>query len=174
MFIRDLSVVNYKNLVQADLHFSAKLNCFIGRNGVGKTNLLDCIYYLSFCKSYFNLPDNQNIRHNEDFFVLHGKFENQGTPEDIYCGFKTGNKKKFRRGKKEYEKLSDHIGLLPLVMISPSDSVLIQGGSEERRRFMDSVISQYDRPYLDLLLRYNRALLQRNNLFKHFAASHIF
>jgi DNA replication and repair protein RecF len=174
MFISDLSVVNYKNLIQADLHFSAKLNCFIGKNGVGKTNLLDCIYYLSFCKSYFNLPDSQNIRHNEDFFILHGKYDCQGEPEDIYCGYKNGNKKKFRRDKKEYERLSDHIGLLPLVMISPADSVLIQGGSEERRRFMDSVISQYDRQYLELLLKYNRALMQRNNLLKYFGANQIF
>lgn len=174
MFIRDLSVVNYKNLSQADLHFSAKLNCFIGKNGVGKTNLLDCIYYLSFCKSYFNLPDSQNIRHDEDFFVLHGKYDCRGEPEDIYCGFKTGHKKKFRRDKKDYERLSDHIGLLPLVMISPADSILIQGGSEERRRFMDSVISQYDRQYLELLLKYNHALLQRNNLLKYFGANHQF
>ena len=174
MFIRDLSVINYKNLTQADLHFSAKLNCFVGKNGVGKTNILDCIYYLSFCKSYFNLPDQQNVRHEQDYFVLQGKYERQEQAEDIYCGFKTGHKKKFRRGKKEYERLSDHIGLLPLVMISPADSVLIQGGSEERRRFMDSVISQYDRPYLDLLLRYNRALLQRNNLLKTFAADNFF
>ena len=174
MFIRDLSVVNYKNLIQADLHFSAKLNCFIGKNGVGKTNLLDCIYYLSFCKSYFNLPDIQNIRHDEEFFVLHGKYECQGEAEDIYCGYKNGHKKKFRRDKKEYERLSDHIGLLPLVMISPADSILIQGGSEERRRFMDSVISQYDRQYLELLLKYNRALMQRNNLLKYFGANHQF
>ncbi len=105
---------------------------------------------------------------------MHGRYEKQDQDEDIYCGYKTGHKKKFRRGKKEYERLSDHIGLLPLVMISPSDSILIQGGSEERRRFMDSVISQYDRPYLDLLLRYNRALLQRNNLLKNFALNNIF
>jgi DNA replication and repair protein RecF len=174
MYIRELSVVNYKNLVQADLHFSPKLNCFIGKNGVGKTNLLDCIYYLSFCKSYFNLPDNQNIRHNEDFFVLQGKYDLNGELEDIYCGYKNLHKKKFRRDKKEYERLSDHIGLLPLVMISPADSVLIQGGSEERRRFMDSVISQYDRQYLELLLKYNHALLQRNNLLKYFGANQNF
>jgi DNA replication and repair protein RecF len=174
MIIRNLNVVNYKNLIQADLQFSSKLNCFIGNNGVGKTNLLDCIYYLSYCKSCFNLPDNQNIRHAEDFFVLQGKYDCAGEPEDIYSGFKVGNKKIFRRNKKEYERLSDHIGLLPLVMISPADSVLIQGGSEERRRFMDSVISQYDRQYLDYLLKYNRALLQRNNLLKHFAVNHQF
>jgi len=174
MFIRNLAVVNYKNLIQADLQFSSKLNCFIGNNGVGKTNLLDCLFYLSFCKSYFNLPDSQNIRHDEDFFVLQGKYDCDGEPEDIYGGFKSGHKKIFRRNKKEYERLSDHIGLLPLVMISPSDSVLIQGGSEERRRFMDSVISQFDRQYLDWLLKYNRALLQRNNLLKFFAANHQF
>lgn len=169
MFIRNLAVVNYKNLIQADLQFSSKLNCFIGNNGVGKTNLLDCLYYLSFCKSYFNLPDSQNIRHSEDFFVLQGKYDCGGEPEDIYSGFKSGHKKVFRRNRKEYERLSDHIGLLPLVMISPADSTLIQGGSEERRRFMDSVISQYDRQYLDWILKYNRALLQRNNLLKFFS-----
>jgi DNA replication and repair protein RecF len=174
MFIRNLAVVNYKNLIHADLQFSPKLNCFIGNNGVGKTNLLDCLFYLSFCKSYFNLPDSQNIRHDEDFFVLQGKYDCGGEPEDIYCGFKTGNKKVFRRNKKEYDRLSDHIGLLPLVMISPADSVLIQGASEERRRFMDSVISQYDRQYLEWLLKYNRALLQRNNLLKFFATNHQF
>lgn len=174
MFIRNLTVVNYKNLIQADLQFSSKLNCFIGNNGVGKTNLLDCLFYLSFCKSYFNLPDSQNIRHDEEFFVLQGKYDCGGDPEDLYCGFKTGNKKIFRRNKKEYDRLSDHIGLIPLVMISPADSILIQGGSEERRRFMDSVISQYDRQYLEWLLKYNRALLQRNNLLKYFAANHEF
>jgi len=174
MFIRNLAVINYKNLIQADLQFSSKLNCFIGKNGVGKTNLLDCLFYLSYCKSCFNLPDNQNVRHSEDFFVMQGKYDVGGEPEDIYCGFKSGRKKVFRRNKKEYERLSQHIGLLPLVMISPSDSILIQGGSEERRRFMDSVISQYDRQYLDWLLKYNRALLQRNNLLKFFGTNHQF
>ena len=174
MFIRNLNVLNYKNLIQADLQFSPKLNCFIGNNGVGKTNLLDCFFYLSFCKSCFNLPDSQNIRHFEDFFVLQGKYDCGGEPEDVYCGFKTGHKKIFRRNKKEYERLSDHIGVLPLVMISPADSILIQGSSEERRRFMDSVISQYDRQYLECLLKYNRALLQRNNLLKYFASKNQF
>jgi DNA replication and repair protein RecF len=174
MFIRNVSVINYKNLIQIDLQFSSKLNCFIGNNGVGKTNLLDCLYYLSYCKSCFNLPDSQNVRHSEEFFVMQGKYDFGGEIEDIYCGFKSGHKKIFRRNKKEYERLSDHLGLLPLVMISPADSILIQGGSEERRRFMDIVISQYDRQYLDWLLKYNRALLQRNNLLKFFAANHQF
>lgn len=169
MFIRELSVLNYKNFGEATLTFSRKLNCFIGNNGVGKTNLLDAIYYLSFCKSYFNNPDSQNIRHSEEFFALQGKYELNNNNEEIHCGFKNGQKKKIRRNKKEYERFSDHIGLLPLVMISPADSVLIQGGSEERRRFMDSVISQYDRTYLEWLVRYNRILQQRNTLLKEVA-----
>ncbi len=166
MFIRELSVMNYKNFGETTLSFSKKLNCFIGNNGVGKTNLLDAIYYLSFCKSYFNSLDSQNIRHSEEFFALQGKYELDGNQEEIHCGFKNGQKKKIRRNKKEYERLSEHIGLIPLVMISPADAVLIQGGSEERRRFMDSVISQYDRIYLEWLVRYNRVLQQRNVLLK--------
>ena len=169
MFIRELSVMNYKNFGEATLTFSRKLNCFISNNGVGKTNLLDAIYYLSFCKSYFNNPDSQNVRHEQDFFALQGKYELNYKNEEIHCGFKNGQKKKIRRNKKEYERFSEHIGLLPLVMISPADAVLIQGGSEERRRFMDSVISQYDRTYLEWLVRYNRALLQRNVLLKEVA-----
>jgi len=169
MLIRELSVWNYKNFGEATLTFSKKLNCFIGNNGVGKTNLLDAIYYLSFCKSYFNNPDSQNIRHEEDFFALQGKYDLNSSNEEIHCGFKTGQKKKIRRNKKDYERFSDHIGLLPLVMISPADSVLIQGGSEERRRFMDSVISQYDRIYLEWLVKYNRILQQRNILLKEYA-----
>ena len=169
MFIRELSVMNYKNFGEATLTFSRNVICFIGNNGVGKTNLLDAIYYLSFCKSYFNNPDVQNIKHSEDFFALQGKYELGNANEEIHCGFKNGQKKKIRRNKKEYDRFSDHIGLLPLVMISPADSVLIQGGSEERRRFMDSVISQYDRTYLDWLVKYNRVLQQRNTLLKNYA-----
>ncbi len=169
MFISELSILNYKNFGEATLTFSRKLNCFIGNNGVGKTNLLDAIYYLSFCKSYFNNPDSQNVRHSEDYFALQGKYDLNDSREEIHCGYKNGQKKKIRRNKKEYERFSEHIGLLPLVMISPSDAVLIQGGSEERRRFMDSVISQYDRAYLDWLVKYNRVLLQRNILLKEYA-----
>lgn len=173
MFIRELSILNYKNFGEVTLTFSRKLNCFIGNNGVGKTNLMDAIYYLSFCKSYFNNPDSQNIKHSEEFFALQGEYELNNTREVIHCGFKSGQKKKIRRNKKEYERFSEHIGLLPLVMISPADSILIQGGSEERRRFMDSVISQYDRTYLDWLVRYNRVLQQRNTLLKDYASQSI-
>lgn len=167
MILKRISILNYKNLEQAELSFSPKLNCFFGQNGMGKTNLLDAIYFLSFCKSAGNPIDSQNIRHEADFFVIQGFYEEQdGTPEEIYCGMKRRQKKQFKRNKKEYTRLSDHIGFLPLVMVSPADNELISSGSEERRRFMDVVISQYDKEYLDALIRYNKALLQRNSLLK--------
>lgn len=167
MILKRLSILNYKNLEEADLQLSPKLNCFFGQNGMGKTNLLDAIYFLSFCKSVGNPIDSQNIRHEADFFLIQGFYEAaDGTPEEIYCGMKRRQKKQFKRNKKEYTRLSDHIGFLPLVMVSPADSDLIAGGSEGRRRFMDVVISQYDKTYLDALIRYNKALLQRNTLLK--------
>ena len=167
MILKRISVLNYKNLEQVELNFSAKLNCFFGQNGMGKTNLLDAVYFLSFCKSAGNPIDSQNIRHDQDFFVIQGFYEaSDGTPEEIYCGMKRRSKKQFKRNKKEYGRLSDHIGFLPLVMVSPADSELIAGGSDERRRFMDVVISQYDKEYLEALIRYNKALLQRNTLLK--------
>ena len=167
MILKRISILNYKNLEQVELNFSSKMNCFFGLNGMGKTNLLDAIYYLSFCKSCTNPIDSQNIRHDQDFFVVQGFYEMEdGTPEESYCGLKRRQKKQFKRNKKEYTRLSDHIGFVPLVMVSPSDSDLIAGGSEERRRFMDVVISQYDKEYLDALIRYNKALAQRNTLLK--------
>ena len=168
MILKRISILNYKNLEQVELAFSPKLNCFFGQNGMGKTNLLDAIYFLSFCKSAGNPIDSQNIRHEADFFVIQGFYEEEadGTPEEIYCGMKRRQKKQFKRNKKEYTRLSDHIGFLPLVMVSPADALLIAGGSEERRRFMDVVISQYDKEYLEALIRYNKALAQRNALLK--------
>ena len=167
MILKRISILNYKNLEQVELAFSPKLNTFFGQNGMGKTNLLDAVYFLSFCKSAGNPIDSQNIRHDSDFFVIQGFYEAaDGTPEEIYCGMKRRQKKQFKRNKKEYTRLSDHIGFLPLVMVSPADSVLIIGGSDERRRFMDVVISQYDKEYLDALIRYNKALAQRNTLLK--------
>ena len=168
MILKKISVLNYKNIAQAELAFSPKMNCFIGHNGEGKTNLLDAVYFLSFCKSATNSVDSQNIRHGEDFFMLQGEYEHEsGEPEEVYCGLKRRQKKQFKRNKKEYTRLSDHIGFLPLVMVSPADSALINGGSDERRRFMDVVISQYDKEYLDALIRYNKALAQRNTLLKN-------
>lgn len=167
MWLKRISVLNYKNLEQVELVFSPKMNCIIGKNGMGKTNLLDAVYYLSFCKSATNAIDSQNILHDRDFFVVQGFYEtDNGEPEEVYCGLKRRQKKQFKRNKKEYSRLSDHIGLIPLVMVSPADSWLIAGGSEERRRFIDVVISQFDREYLEALIRYNKALLQRNSLLK--------
>ncbi len=167
MILKRISILNYKNLEQVELTFSPKLNCFLGQNGMGKTNLLDAVYFLSFCKSAGNPIDSQNICHDADFFVIQGFYEAaDGTPEEVYCGMKRRQKKQFKRNKKEYTRLSDHIGFLPLVMVSPADTELIAGGSEGRRRFMDVVISQYDKEYLDALIRYNKALAQRNILLK--------
>jgi DNA replication and repair protein RecF len=169
-----LSLVNFKNYKQADFLFSPKINCFVGDNGSGKTNVLDAIYYLSLTKSCFNPADTQNIRYEDDFFVIQGEYLRGETQENIYCGMKRGQKKVFRRNKKDYERLSEHIGLLPLIMISPADSNLITGGSEERRKFMNEIISQYDRNYLIDMQHYNRALEQRNALLKKFAETNTF
>lgn len=167
MVLKHISILNYKNLEQVELNFSPKMNCVFGLNGMGKTNLLDAVYYLSFCRSSTNPIDSQNVRHDQEFFVIQGFYESEdGSPEEIYCGLKRRQKKQFKRNKKEYTRLSDHIGFLPLVMVSPADSELISGGSEERRKFMDVVISQYDKEYLDALIRYNKALAQRNSLLK--------
>lgn len=174
MHIEEISILNYKNIIELKTSFSPKLNCFIGNNGAGKTNLLDAIYYLSFCKSFFNSLDQLNINHEESFFMLNGNYKRLDSDEEISVGLKKGQKKQFRRNAKVYKKLVEHIGLIPLVMITPSDDNLILGGSDERRKFMDGVISQYNQNYLNDLLKYNRALLQRNNLLKHFAADRYF
>ena len=163
MILQRLSILNYKNIAEATLEFSPKMNCLIGHNGVGKTNVLDAIYYLSFCRSLQNPVDSQVIRHEADFFVLEGEYDDD---LKIYCGMKRGTKKHFKRNKKEYKRLSEHIGLIPLVVVSPGDTLLIDGGSEERRRLMDMVISQYDHYYIEALARYNKALQQRNTLLK--------
>ncbi len=170
MYLKKLSLINFKNFEHVELEFSEKINCFTGLNGIGKTNLLDAIYYLSFCKSYFNQIDSQNIKHDTDFFVIQGEFVRQERLEMIYCGLKSGKKKIFKRNDKEYEKLSEHIGLIPAVIISPDDNTLIIGGSEERRKYIDSVISQFDADYLHRLIKYNRILMQRNKMLKDFSA----
>jgi len=167
MQLTSLSLLNYKNIREAELVFSPKINCFIGNNGMGKTNILDAIYFLSFCKSHSNSIDSQNIMHNSEFCFIRGTYQIAGKTEDIYCGIKHRQKKQFKRNKKEYERLSDHIGLLPLVLVSPDDSVLISEGSDERRKFVDGVISQYNKTYLNQLLQYNNALKQRNALMKN-------
>ncbi len=169
MHLKSLSILDFKNIEQADVRFCPKLNCLLGDNGAGKTNILDAIYYLSFCKSFFNSVDSLNIRHGNEFFMLKGDFLRGDDNETVSCGYRNGQKKQFKRNHKIYKRLSEHIGLFPLVMVSPSDSSLITGGSDERRKFMDGVISQYDHSFLDSLIKYNRALLQRNNLLKRFS-----
>ena len=167
MQLKNITILNYRNLPDVDVALSPKINCFIGSNGMGKTNMLDAVYYLSFCKSAVTVSDGSNIMHGAPFFMLQGGYESDGgCAVEISCGLKRGEKKQFKRDKKSYERLSDHIGSVPLVMVSPADNELIAGGSEERRRFMDVIISQYDKEYLLALIRYNRALQQRNALLR--------
>ena len=174
MHLKSLSLVNFKNYEQVDIQLSEKINCFVGENGVGKTNILDAVHYLSLCKSNLNPVDSQNVRYDQEFCVVQGIFDRLGKDENIYCGIRKQKKKQFKRNQKEYQKLSEHIGLIPLVMISPADSVLINGGSDERRKFMNGVIAQYSRIYLDNLIHYNRALAHRNRLLKDFSLSRSF
>jgi DNA replication and repair protein RecF len=166
MYLNKLSLVNFKNYSESVLDLHPKLNCFVGDNGVGKTNLLDAIYYLCMCKSYFNATDIYSIKANEDFMLLQGEFIRQEKNEEIHCGLQREKKKQFRRNKKDYDRLSDHIGLLPVVMVSPADIQLIVDGSEERRKYINRVISQYNRTYLDNTMKYNKVLSQRNRLLK--------
>jgi DNA replication and repair protein RecF len=167
MFLQKLLLSNFKNYSEAELEFSDKINCFVGNNGAGKTNILDAIYYLSFCKSYFNTLDSQNINHDHDFFAVHGKYQNQeNSADNISCIQKRNHKKVFRLNSNVYTRLADHIGIVPLVMISPYDRDLINDGSELRRKYINGVISQFDKVYLNDLLSYNKSLLQRNVLLK--------
>lgn len=174
MILKSLSLVNYKNFESQSFNFNEKINCFVGNNGVGKTNILDAIYHLSFGKSYFNPVALQNIKHDEDFFVVNGDYEKDDNPEKIVISLKRGQKKVIKRNGKAYEKFSEHIGFLPLVIISPADRDLIIEGSSTRRKFIDSVISQSDKSYLSNLINYNKVLAQRNALLKYFALNHNF
>jgi DNA replication and repair protein RecF len=167
MVLNKLSVLNYKNILQADIHCSVKMNCFFGNNGMGKTNLLDAVYYLSFCKSHTYTPEGQLIHQGEEMCVLQGEYDFDGNREEIFCALRRGQRKQFKRNQKAYDKLSEHIGLLPLVIVSPADSELIRGGSEERRRLLDLLISQQDKAYLHALIQYNKALTQRNAMLRN-------
>lgn len=167
MTLKNITILNYKNIADAHLELSPKMNCFIGSNGEGKTNILDAVYYLSFCHSMSTNIDSSVIRHEQEFFMIEGEYESDAcATEKIYAGMKRGVKKQFKRNQKPYKRLSEHIGLIPLIMVSPDDTALIIGGSEERRRFLDMVIAQYDNTYIDALNRYNKALQQRNTLLK--------
>jgi DNA replication and repair protein RecF len=171
MYLKQLSVINFKNCAEAGIAFSEGVNVFTGNNGAGKTNLLDAIHYLSLCKSYFNPIDSQQIKQGADFFIINGTFNKNGNQEAVACAVKRNQKKQFKRNKKDYQRLADHIGLLPLVMVSPYDISIIIEGSEERRKFIDNVISQTDNSYLDELITYNKVLINRNALLKLIAES---
>ena len=163
--LKSLTILNYRNIREASLEFSSKLNCFVGLNGQGKTNVLDAIYLLSFTKSAYTSQDSLNITHGEDMAMVQGVYDEF----TISCGLRRGVKKQFRKDKKDYPRLLDHIGLIPLVMVCPADHQLIEEGSDERRRFMDVVIGQRNRKYLDCLTQYNALLKQRNALLKQYA-----
>jgi DNA replication and repair protein RecF len=171
MTINKISIHNFKNIEEANLTFSPKMNCFFGNNGMGKTNIMDALYYLSFTKNHTSLPDSQIIKHGAEYCLLQGHYTGNSSEEEISCSIKPRSRKIFRRNKKEYQRMSEHIGIIPLVMISPADSALIQGGSDERRKFIDIVISQYDKEYLHTLINYNRTLQQRNTLLRESAAT---
>jgi DNA replication and repair protein RecF len=174
MYLKKISLFNYKNFSEANFDFDSKINCFVGKNGAGKTNVLDAIYHLSYGKSYFNPLAVQNIKHNEDFFVIDGEFEKTKRSEQIVCSLKKGHKRILKRNGKIYDKFSDHVGFIPLVIISPADSDLIVDGSETRRKFLDAVISQLDKEYLVKLIQYQKIISQRNALLKYFALNQVF
>jgi len=166
VILEKLTLLNYKNIAETTLELSPKTNCFIGHNGAGKTNILDAVYYLSFCHSASNPIDAQVIRHGQELMMIEGEYNHREEELTLTIGMKRGQKKHVKRNKKEYRRLSEHIGLIPIVMISPTDVYLIAGGSEERRRLMDVVIAQMNRPYMEALTHYNKALQQRNSLLK--------
>ena len=166
MYLKKLALTNFKNYELNELEFSPKINCFVGNNGVGKTNILDAIHYLSLTKSFFNSIDSISIKHGEDYFIVRGTFVRDDEEDQIYCAFQKQKQKLLKRNGKEYKKLSDHVVRYPVVMISPADSALISEGSEDRRKFMNKIISQYSAEYLDSVLKYSKALQQRNKFLK--------
>jgi DNA replication and repair protein RecF len=168
MHLRKLMLTNFKNYELEEIDLSPGINCFTGNNGVGKTNILDAIHYLSLTKSFFNSVDSISIRHGEDYFIIRGNFSVNDEEDEIFCSFQKQKPKMLKRNSKEYQKLSDHIGRYPVVMISPADSALITEGSEERRKFLNKIISQYDPGYLESVLQYSRVLQQRNRVLKDF------
>lgn len=174
MQLQKLSLINYKNFDEISFDFDAKINCFVGQNGIGKTNILDGIYHLAYGKSYFNSIGIQNIRHGEDFFVIDGQFLKEEQTHHIVCSLKKNQKKVIKKNGKNYEKFSEHIGFIPLVIISPYDSDLISEGSETRRKFIDQIISQLDLNYLNQLIKYQKVISQRNSLLKYFYINQVF
>ena len=174
MFLKQLTLTHYKNIEASQFDFKAPINCFIGNNGIGKSNILDSIYHLAFTKSYFNPSGVQNIQFGKEFFLIEGKFDKAGKEEKINCSLKKGQKKTVKRNGKIYDKIAEHIGLIPLVIISPADRNLIIEGSSTRRKFIDGVIGQTDKTYLKIQSDHNKILAQRNALLKFFAQNRTF
>lgn len=166
MRLCELTLNNFKNIAETRLELSGKVNCFLGNNGMGKSNLLDAVYFLSFCKSFSGVNDRLLIRRGEDWAMVKGRYVRKGVDEELTLGLAPGRRKSLKRGGKEYQRLSAHIGAFPLVMVAPQDIDLIRDSGEERRRWMDMVISQSDAQYLDALIRYNKGLEQRNRLLR--------
>jgi DNA replication and repair protein RecF len=168
MQLNSLKINYFKNYSEESFVFSSKVNIFTGSNGAGKTNILDAIYYLSFTKSFFNVMDSSNVNTHSDYFLVSGEYKNAlDGIDNVSCAFKINDRKHFKINNKEYSRMADHVGLFPLVIISPFDSNLINGGGEERRKYIDGVISQFDKAYLELLLDYNKVLQQRNAYLKY-------
>ncbi len=174
MYLKELKARQFKNFDENNFEFSPKINAFVGQNGKGKTNVLDAIHYLALSKSYLNHSDAMNIQFDCDFFTLEGTFDRNQSDDVIFCLVRSGQPKQLKRNSKSYDRISDHIGQYPLVMISPYDSDLIKEGSEVRRKFLDNIISQSNKQYLADLMRYNKVLVQRNALLKYFAANNTF
>lgn len=174
MYLNNLQLFNFKNYTEIQIEFGKGVNCLTGNNGSGKTNILDAIHYLSMCRSYFTPTDYQNIKHGTGFFMIQGEFTNNSSHDTILCSLKQGQKKQFKRNQKEYDRLNEHIGLFPVVMVAPADQELITEGSELRRKFIDRIISQLDKSYLDDLISYNKILIHRNSLLKQIAYSGFF
>ncbi len=167
MRLSTLHLNQFKNYESVHLDFTGNVHCFYGNNGAGKTNILDAIYYLSFTRSYFGGSDQLSVRFGDEYFSINGTFNMpSGVVEKVSVALKPGGEKKVKRNDKEYQRLSEHIGAFPVVMITPGDIDLINNASEVRRRFFDSVIAQFDRNYLDDVIRYNKVLLQRNRMLK--------
>jgi len=174
MFLKTIILRNFKNFTESQHELSPKINAFVGKNGVGKTNILDAVHYLALTKSYLNYSDIQNINFDADFFSIEGLFEKDNHEDVIFCGVQQDRGKIFKKNSKQYDRISEHIGNYPLVMISPYDIDLIKDGSETRRRFIDNIISQSNKEYLYDLMRYNRILVQRNSLLKYFFQNNTF
>ena len=167
MYLKKLVLINFKNIAQAEITLSERLNCFVGDNGAGKTNVLDAVYYLSMSKSALSMTDGQSVRHGEDFFVVEGTYAgDSGLSDTVNCSFLRRSGKVLKLNGKEYDRMADHVGRFPVVMVSPQDSVLITDAAEERRRYLNAFLSQLDRDYLASLMRYNAVLAERNRFLK--------